>query len=318
MSRRLKARARPSSSAAASCLPSSVISSGGLSTRGQPPSSRTRARTRSGNMRAVFRATKPPMECPARTALSRPRWSRTRTTSAACASRLYPDSGLSESPRPRRSTPTRPRDVFRYRATALKALCWAVMPCRQTTGSGPSPARQIASSTSPGTRSCFQRLCSMDGDYTRRRSEGRVMVIYRDGLFSNTTVLANRYPADLQCRLIILIDIDLQLRPPVVVLTLLWGDPVDLILILRGQKSMRSEESVSGNPIDRRSTTKEDIAVIQEKPSEVLGCLYGFIYVLDISQLTFDGRDPLIDLFFLAIEPLPIYDLIEVKLFNAG
>src|SRR5918911_3762553 len=57
------------------------------------------------------------------------------------------------------------------------------MPCRQTTGSGPSPARQIASSTSPGTRSCFQRLCSMDGDYTRRRSEGRVMVIYRDGLF---------------------------------------------------------------------------------------------------------------------------------------
>ena len=81
---------------------------------------------------------------------------------------------------------------------------------------------------------------------------------------------------------------------------------------------MRSEESVSGNPIDRRSTTKEDIAVIKEKPSEVLGYLYGLIYVLDLVQLTFDGRDPLIDLFFLAIEPLPIYDVIEVKLFNAG
>ena len=81
---------------------------------------------------------------------------------------------------------------------------------------------------------------------------------------------------------------------------------------------MRSEESVSGNPIDRRSTAKEDIAVIQEKPSEVLGYLYGLIYVLDLIQLTFDGRDPLIDLFFLAIEPLPIYDPIEVKLFNAG
>ncbi|HET6659586.1 MAG TPA: hypothetical protein VFH16_06695 [Rubrobacter sp.] len=104
-----------------------------------------------------------------------------------------------------------------------------------------------------------------------------------------------------------MIDLDLQLHPPVVVLTLLWGDPVDLILILRGQESMRSEESVSGNPIDRRSTTKEDIAVIQEKPSEVLGYLYGLIYVLDLVQLTFDGRDPLIDLFFLAIEPLPIY-----------
>src|SRR5918993_2650504 len=109
---------------------------------------------------------------------------------------------------------------------------------------------------------------------------------------SSTTVLANRYPADLQCRLIILIDLDLQLHPPVVVLTLLWGDPVDLILILRGQESMRREESVSGNPIDRRSTTKEDIAVIQEKPSEVLSYLYGLIYVLDLVQLTFDGRDP--------------------------
>ena len=74
---------------------------------------------------------------------------------------------------------------------------------------------------------------------------------------------------------------------------------------------MRSEESVSGNPIDRRSTTKEDIAVIQEKPSEVLRYLYSLIYVLDLVQLTFDGRDPLIDLFFLAIEPLPIYDLEE-------
>ena len=115
-----------------------------------------------------------------------------------------------------------------------------------------------------------------------------------------------------------MIDLDLQLHPPVVVLTLLWGDPVDLILILRGQESMRSEESVSGNPIDRRSTTKEDIAVIQEKPSEVLSYLYGLIYVLDLVQLTLDGRDPFIDLFFLAIEPLSIYDLIELKLFNAG
>ena len=66
---------------------------------------------------------------------------------------------------------------------------------------------------------------------------------------------------------------------------------------------MRSEESVSGNPIDRRSTTKEDIAIIQEKPSEVLSYLYGLIYVLDLVQLTFDGRDPLIDLFCYRTSP---------------
>ena len=44
----------------------------GLSTRGQPPSSRTRARTRSGYARAVFRATKAPMECPSKTASLQP------------------------------------------------------------------------------------------------------------------------------------------------------------------------------------------------------------------------------------------------------
>src|ERR671917_265870 len=40
------------------------------------------------------------------------------------------------------------------------------MPCRQTTGSGPSPARPMEISTSPGTRPLFQGITLMGADYT--------------------------------------------------------------------------------------------------------------------------------------------------------
>jgi hypothetical protein len=77
-----------------------------------------------------------------------------------------------------------------------------------------------------------------------------------------------------------LIDFDLQIHPPVELLTFLWGDPVPMFLDLLRHVLMRSEESVSGNPVHHRSTTKEDVSIIQEEPSGLFGYLYSLIDIL--------------------------------------
>ena len=181
MSRRLKARARPSSMAAASCFSSSVISSGELSTRGQPPSSRTRARTRSGNASAVFRATKPPMECPSRTASSQTEVVEDADHVGRRAPRgRSPTPGLSESPRPRRSTPTRPRDGSKVACRSVEGPVLGGDAVQADDGVR-AFSRRARSRALPrrGRVLCFQTSSPWAGDYTRRRSEERVMVIYR-------------------------------------------------------------------------------------------------------------------------------------------
>jgi hypothetical protein len=53
-----------------------------------------------------------------------------------------------------------------------------------------------------------------------------------------------------------------------------------MFLDLLRQVLMRSEERVSGNPVHHRSTTEEDISIIQEEPSGLFGYLYSLIYIL--------------------------------------